>query len=90
MKYSNHQTKYIGKYVGLRTYQHPSNHITNFLIVESYALPCYLAFWSALSLCSSFNVRLEVKNEREPHISPRVIFTLTGCKLESKTFSNEQ
>ena len=23
MKYSHHQTKYIGKYVGLRTYQHP-------------------------------------------------------------------
>jgi len=23
MKYSHHQTKYIGKLVGLRTYQHP-------------------------------------------------------------------
>ena len=23
MKYSHHQTKYIGRYVGLRTYQHP-------------------------------------------------------------------
>jgi len=23
MKYSHHQTKYIGKYVGLKTYQHP-------------------------------------------------------------------
>ena len=23
MKYSHHQTKYIGKWVGLRTYQHP-------------------------------------------------------------------
>ena len=23
MKYSHHQIKYIGKYVGLRTYQHP-------------------------------------------------------------------
>jgi len=25
MKYSHHQTKYIGKWVGLRTYQHPCN-----------------------------------------------------------------
>ena len=25
MEYSHHQTKYIEKYVGLRTYQHPCN-----------------------------------------------------------------
>jgi len=29
MKYSHHQTKYIGKQVGLRTYKHPR---TNYAI----------------------------------------------------------
>jgi hypothetical protein len=28
MKYSNHQTKYIGKQVGLRAYQHPDTLLT--------------------------------------------------------------
>ena len=32
MKYSNHQTKYIGKQVGLRAYQHPLYKIIDGLI----------------------------------------------------------
>ena len=35
MKYSHHQTKYIGKQVGLRTYQHPGTLIHLFNIASS-------------------------------------------------------
>lgn len=61
-----------------------------FLIIESYALPCHLAFLATRSLCSSLNVRGAVKNERQPNSSLPVIFIFTGCKLQSKTFSTER
>ena len=36
MKYSHHQTKYIGKWVGLRTYQHPSISTNNRVQIHPY------------------------------------------------------
>ena len=65
MKYSHHQTKNIGKWVGLRTYQHPRG-----VCVYIYIFFFYCACWYLESLlftnectsdCLKNNIKIYIK-----------------------------